>query len=179
MKNKKNKKSSVTDKLITLFIIVFFPVIIVLVIFMLIWIFLYRTFLSLVVRLCWYPKGKYMLFVYSDSPNWKDYIESNILPRISSHAVIINWSERDKWNWKRKPLELRIFKEWSGARKYYFKGKKAWDGKEFNPLVVTFIPWWKRKVFRFWEPFKDFKHGKEKPLKDIESELFEILEIIK
>lgn len=120
-----------------------------------------------------------MLFVYSDSPNWKEYIESNILPKISSHSIIINWSERDNWNWTRKPLELKIFKEWSGIQKYFFKDKKKWDGREFNPIAITFIPWWKRKVFRFWQPFKDFKHGKEKTLKDLESKLFRILETIK
>ena len=39
-------------------------------------------------------KGKFILFVYSDSSNWKDHIETKILPRIEACSVILNWSKR-------------------------------------------------------------------------------------
>jgi len=37
----------------------------------------------------WYTQSEYMLFVYSDSPVWKEYIETNILPRISESAIML------------------------------------------------------------------------------------------
>ena len=136
------------------------------------------AWLGLRVRLQWYPKGKRLLFVYSNSPNWKDYIEATLLPKIQQQAVIVNWSDRNQWNWRRKPLELRVFRHWAGVNRYLFHGKVTWDGDEFNPIAITFIPWWRRRVFRFWQPFKDFKHGKERPLKQLEAKLLELLEAV-
>jgi len=120
-----------------------------------------------------------MLFVYSNSPNWKEYIEANILPRISSYAVVINWSERSKWEWEKKPLEFKVFQHWTGVRRYFFKAKKKWDGREFNPVAIIFVPWWRRTVLRFWQAFKDFKHGNKKSLTNLESRFFEIIKSVK
>ena len=118
-----------------------------------------------------------MLFVYSNSPNWKEYIEDNILPKISEKAIVVNWSERNEWDWEDKALELRIFQHWTGLSRYFQKGKKKWDGREFNPIAITFVPWCRVKVFRFWKPFKDYKHGKDKKLKELESKLYKTLSI--
>ena len=133
------------------------------------------AWLGLRVRLQWCPRGKYLLFVYSNSRIWKDYIESNILPKIGDRAVVMNWSERSQWDWKRPPLEVEVFRHWAGVRRYFLRGKRRWDGHEFNPIAITFIPWWRRRVFRFWQPFKDFKHGKEQPLKRLEGQLLELV----
>jgi hypothetical protein len=103
-------------------------------------------------------KGKFILFVYSNSPNWKDYIEANILPRIDSHAVTLNWSERRKWK-KEHPLEAKVFRRWAGR-------------EEFNPVAIVFQPVSRVKVIRFWQAFRDYKHGKEDRLKSAEVELF-------
>src|SRR5688572_20401113 len=70
-------------------------------------------------------KGRFILFVYSDSPNWKDYIESKILPRIRSHVVVLNWSERKKWPAK-SAFEAKVFRRWAGYR-------------EFNPVAIVFL----------------------------------------
>ncbi len=138
--------------------------------------FIQGAWLGLRVRLQWYPQGKRMLFVYSNSPNWKDYVEANLLPKIQPQAVILNWSDRSQWKWKRKPLEVQVFQHWSGIYGFYIlKNKMRWDGHDFNPIAITFIPWWRRRVFRFWQPFKDFKHGKDRPLREIETQLFEVL----
>ena len=56
--------------------------------------FLYRTVLRLAVELVWGIHGKRVLMVYSRSPNWEQYIESTWLPRIGSHATVLNWSDR-------------------------------------------------------------------------------------
>ena len=102
--------------------------------------------------------GRFILFVYSDSPNWKAYIEANILPRIASHAVTLNWSERKEWG-RSNPLEAKVFKHWAGE-------------KEFNPMALVFSPGGKVKDVRFWRAFRDFKHGKDGLLKQAERVLF-------
>ena len=130
--------------------------------------------LCLIVKLKWISRGKNTLFVYSNSPNWQNYIEKNIIPKIKDKAVIINWSKRKDWN-KSNKLELQIFKQWSGANIYSTKGKKEWVGREYNPIAIVFEPWSKPKIFKFWQPFKDFKHGKKEPLKKLEKEFFKNL----
>ncbi len=126
------------------------------------------------VHLYWYPKGKYLLFVYSESPNWKEYIETKILPKISDNAVILNWSEHGKWN--ENNLEVQIFRHWANFLQFSSRSPKKPPWKEFCPLAVTFVPWWHPKSIRFWKAFKDFKHGKKQKLEENEKKLFEILE---
>lgn len=175
----KKKPSNLTVKniFIIVLVIISIPIIILYLPLYGIWYLIYSFWLSLRVRIQWYPKGKKMLFVYSNSPNWKEYLENNILPNISENAVIINWSERSKWHWKNKPLELKIFKHWTGVFRYIHisSRKKKWYGEEFNPIAITFVPWWRVEVFRFWRAFRDFKHGKDKKLRELENQMFEIL----
>lgn len=106
--------------------------------------------------------GRFVLFVYSDSPNWKDYIEANILPRIERNAVILNWSKRGEWS-KINPFEATLFNHWAGRT-------------EFNPMALIFSPSGKVKDVRFWSAFKEFKHGKHKSLREAENNLFAEIE---
>ena len=178
--NKKNKlplKDRLIDNFFAIIFVILLPLWIVLALLFGIWYLIYSLWLGFLVKLKWYPEGKNLLFVYSNSPNWKEYIENNILTKLSGKAVIVNWSERSKWNWGNKPLELKIFRHWTGVNRYFLKGKKKWDGEEFNPAAITFIPWWKPKILRFWKAFKDHKHGKEKRVKDLENQLFKILNL--
>ena len=108
--------------------------------------------------------GRFILFVYSDSPNWKDYIEANILPRIESHAFTLNWSKRKEWQ-RINPFEAKVFHHWAGD-------------KEFNPMALVFSPGGKVQDVRFWRAFRDFKHGKEGLLKQSERLLFTEVERI-
>jgi len=48
---------------------------------------LYSLSLYLLVWTCWLTRGRDLLFVYSDSPHWKQYIEEEILPRIQHRSV--------------------------------------------------------------------------------------------
>ncbi len=102
--------------------------------------------------------GRVVLFVYSDSPTWKDYIEANILPRIKEHAVTLNWSQRREWE-KKNPFEAKVFYHWAGE-------------EEFNPMAIVIPPSGKVKEVRFWQAFRDFKHGKGESLKKAEDVLF-------
>jgi hypothetical protein len=103
--------------------------------------------------------GRNVLFVYSESPNWKPYIEEHILPHIASRAVVLNWSERSKWT-RDDPWEAEIFRHWGGRR-------------EFNPLALVFERSGDVRTFRFFEAFRDHKHGKSTDLKQLERELIE------
>lgn len=132
----------------------------------------------------WFPQGKYALFVYSDSPNWKEYIETNILPGIAEHAVVMNWSERSRLDTEDAPLELMVFRMWSGLSRYRLRGRLKYEGDAYNPVAegdaynpvaIVFTPDSKPKVIKFWQAFRDYKHGKEAPLKEKEAELFDAL----
>jgi hypothetical protein len=102
-------------------------------------------------------QGRVVLFVYSDSPNWQSYIEENVLPRLGSRAVVINWSRRKQWN-RECWWEARAFHFWAGSR-------------AFNPIALVFVGWWRVVPVRFFQAFRDLKHGKEEPLRQAEAEL--------
>lgn len=109
---------------------------------------------------CWWlPRGRDVLLVYSESPVWKDHIESTILPVLKSRAVVLNWSQRTSW---RFGLARAVFHHFGGS-------------SEFNPLAVVFQPLRRARVFRFWQPFRDWKHGREDALSKMESELFALI----
>ena len=106
--------------------------------------------------------GRFILFVYSESPNWQPYIEENILPRIRNHAVVLNWSERQTWP-STSPWEARFFHRFSGHR-------------EFNPMALILCRNGRLKEVRFYRAFLDFKHGKEAALHRAEADLFALVE---
>ncbi len=45
----------------------------------------------------WCLRGRDILFVYSDSPIWRDYIEKQILPHIGERTIVLKWSQRNRW----------------------------------------------------------------------------------
>ena len=107
-------------------------------------------------------RGRPVLFVYSESPNWQAYIEANILPHIRKRAVVLNWSQRKEWS-AQSPWEARFFRRFAGDR-------------EFNPLALVFCKYGRIKIVRFHQAFLDFKHGKETALRAAEAELFTLVE---
>jgi hypothetical protein len=103
--------------------------------------------------------GTRILFVYSSSLNWQTYIEENILPSIQSQTKVLNWSERKRWN----NHELSLLNHFAGET-------------EFNPSAIVFITFWKVKCIRFYQAFKDYKHGNDLTLKKAEKELYETMQ---
>jgi hypothetical protein len=103
-------------------------------------------------------KGKVILFVYSDSSNWKDHIEEKILPRLEACSVILNWSKRREWE-SSMQFETRLFNQWAGSG-------------EFTPTAILFPLLGRVKVFRLWQPSQNPKHGKNKVSKEAEQSLF-------
>jgi hypothetical protein len=102
-------------------------------------------------------KGKVILFVYSDSSNWKDYVETKILPSLGGCSVILNWSKRREWESSMR-FEERLFNQWAGSG-------------EFAPTAILFPLMGKVRVFRLFQPSNNPKHGKDKVSKEAEQSL--------
>jgi hypothetical protein len=105
----------------------------------------------------WGARGKRLLLVYSNSPNWQTYVEEHWLPRLEPFAVVLNWSERTTWR-QRHPFEAEIFRMWAGDQ-------------EFNPLAIVIPADGSVQVIRFWQAFRDYKYGKDRALRAAEAEL--------
>jgi len=107
----------------------------------------------------WGSKGKNILLVYSESPNWQDYIEREIVPKVARHAVLLNYSKRAEWR-SDKPLEAKVWEHWCG-------------GKEYNPIAILVPERGQIRTIPFYQAFKDFIHGKSFLLRQKEKELFD------
>ena len=105
----------------------------------------------------WGAAGKRLLLVYSNSPHWQAYIEAYWLPRIDRVAVVLNWSERARWP-EEHPFEAEVFRMWAGNR-------------EFNPVAIVMPERGPVQVIRFWQAFRDYKHGKDRALRAAEAKL--------
>jgi len=124
----------------------------------------YGAVLHVLIWFTWLPRGKFVLLVTSDSPVWKQYMADRILSRVEPHAIVLNWSERQKWlcGFSLPAMAFRFF----GGR------------DEFNPLAVVFRPFRLAKTYRFWGPFKDYKHGNPAALEKMTKEVLDLAERI-
>jgi hypothetical protein len=136
-----------------------FPLILALVVLILVLSWVASILLRIVIWFWWCLRGRDILFVYSDSPIWHDYIEQQILPQLGKRAVILNWSQRKHWHVSLARLAFQ-----------YFGGSR-----QFNPLAVVFRPFGRTRTFRFWQPFRDFKHGNPKALRKLEADFFGVI----
>jgi hypothetical protein len=116
----------------------------------------YRFILNVLVLLCWLPRGKDILFVYSDSPIWLEYMTTQVLPLVEHRAAVLNWSDRSRWSpWS---LAVRLFRSYAG-------------GKDFNPMVILFRPLQRARFFRFLPALQEWKHGNHAPLEALRQDL--------
>lgn len=108
----------------------------------------------------WLPKGKDVLYVSSDSPIWKEYMEIEVFPLVAGRAVVLSWSERSKWpKWS---FAVRVFRTFG-------------DGRDFNPMVVLFRPLRLARTFRFLPAFRERKHGNAAPVEQLRADLIQAL----
>jgi len=87
-------------------------------------------------------------------------MSAEVVPLMPERAVVLNWSERKKW--PRWSLARHAFRTFGGQR-------------EFNPIVVVFRPLHRAEVFRFWQAFKDWKHGHTEPVERLRQRLLAAL----
>ncbi len=118
--------------------------------------------LQVVVWLAWCSRGRCVLFVYSDSPLWRGYLEEHVLPQLGTRAVVLNWSDRQRW---RLTLAVLLFRFFGGAY-------------EFNPMAIVFQPFKWRRCFRFYRAFRDFKHRRPHTVESIRRELLQLVDAI-
>jgi hypothetical protein len=107
--------------------------------------------------------GKTLLFVYSDSPNWKDYIEENIVPRIEARSIILNLSKRREWG-PRMAFETKLFDQLAGPG-------------AFVPVAILFSLTDKPRTFRLWQPSENTKERKVNLSREVEAALFQSLKL--
>jgi hypothetical protein len=120
----------------------------------------HRLALYMLVWVLWLPRGKNALVVYSDSPIWQEYMLTHVMPLIKEHAIVLNWSERNKW--PRWSFRVHVFHWFAGDR-------------EFNPIVILFRPLRRARVFRLWSAFKEWKRGNEQAVEGLRQELLSAL----
>jgi len=141
--------------LIVISLIIFLPILLIAGVFYILW----GAILYVSVWLTW--RKQYLLFVYSDSPIWKDYIEREIIPFVKNRSIILNWSDRKNW---KKSLPALVFRYFGGDR-------------NFNPIAIVFRPFQPAKTYRFYQAFKKFKHGNPTEVEELKNRLFRNLKI--
>lgn len=106
-------------------------------------------------------EGKDLLLVYSNSPYWQEHVETRWLPRWGARAVVVNWSERSRWNGDEP--EIVLFRSVAGSG-------------EHNPIAIVVPPSGPVRVIRFWRAFKERKRGSSSALERAERQLESALE---
>jgi hypothetical protein len=122
--------------------------------------FLNKVVVYLLVWVWWLPKGKDVLYVSSDSPIWKEYMETEVLPLVAGRAIVLSWSARSKWpKWS---FAVRVFRTFG-------------RGRDFNPMVVLFRPFRGARIFRFLPAFQERKHGNSASVEQLRRDLMQAL----
>jgi hypothetical protein len=122
--------------------------------------FLNKAAIYLLVWVCWLPRGKDVLYVSSDSPIWKEYMETEVFPLVAERAIVLSWSDRSKWpKWS---FAVRVFRTFG-------------HGRDFNPMVVLFRPFRRARIFRFLPAFQERKHGNSLSVEQLRRDLTQAL----
>ena len=122
--------------------------------------FLNKVVVYLLVWVWWLPKGKDVLYVSSDSPIWKEYMETEVFPLVAERAIVLSWSARSKWpTWS---FAVRVFRTFG-------------RGHDFNPMVVLFRPFRRARIFRFLPAFLERKHGNSTSVEQLRRDLMQVL----
>jgi hypothetical protein len=105
------------------------------------------------------------ILVYSDSPNWRDYVEKNWIPELKDRVVVLNWSERKSWP---RSLPVRLFNFFCLENWFIVVG----PGTNFNPALVLLRGLRHPFVYRYYYAFRDAKHGNMEALRKLETHMF-------
>src|SRR6185503_18999997 len=87
----------------------FAPLLLLVVVLWLVFFLASTVFLHIAVWSWWCIRGRDILFVYSDSPIWHDYIEEQVLPPLGERAVVLNWSQRTRWRFSLSRMAFYLF----------------------------------------------------------------------
>jgi hypothetical protein len=141
-------------------IVLLLPIILPLAIVGLVLHFLNKVVVYLLVWVWWLPKRKDVLYVSSDSPIWREYMETEVFPLVAERAIVLSWSARSKWpKWS---FPVRVFRTFG-------------RGRDFNPMVVLFRPFRRAMIFRFLPAFQERKHGNGASVEQLRHDLMQTL----
>ncbi len=101
-------------------------------------------------------RGIVGVLITSDSPNWATYIERVWIKEYEPSFIILNWSQRNKWD---NGLASKLF--------YRF----CFDGRNFCPAIIFLRGLRYPLIFRFFYAFRDYKHGTLTALRGLEDRL--------
>lgn len=153
-------ESTVRKVLRFTFIVLLLPIILPLAIIGVTLHFLNKIVVYLLVWAWWLPRGKDVLYVSSDSPIWKEYMETEVFPLVADRAIVLNWSARNRWP------------KWSFAVRAF---RTFGRGRDFNPMVVLFRPFRSAKIFRFLPAFREQKHRNSADVEHLRRDLIRAL----
>jgi hypothetical protein len=109
----------------------------------------------------WFPRGKYIFFLYSDSKKWKEYFEKELLPKIKDKSQIWNWSTRQKDGWGDNIIEAKILKIYKPLGYFY-------------PMAIVFLPSGEVKIFQFYSPYINMLKSNKDEYAKLEKEFLEL-----
>ena len=131
--------------------------------------------------------GRRGILIYSDSPNWQSYIESHWLPRLRGRLVVLNWSERARWD-ELHPLEAPFVRRHMGDINFnpiaiVFLSSRVVDrlrearraARRLEPIGIVSPFLSHVSTVRFLMAFRDFKHGRDEALRAAEARLWSLL----
>jgi hypothetical protein len=102
------------------------------------------------VMIFWKPRGIRYLIVYSESQQWRQYFESDVLPAFEDISIVLNLSKdggQKKW-WH---LNWIIYRHCAGYRNRF-------------PIVIRFTCLGAWRAIRFYDAFIQAKKGKTEAL---------------
>ena len=94
---------------------------------------------------------------------WQQYVEDNWLPRLRDHAMVLNWSDRATWK-KRRSFPAWVFRHWGPS-------------ENFNPMAIVLPRFRLAQRIGFYYASRDWKHGKDRALKEAEAQLFALVTV--
>ena len=101
-------------------------------------------------------RGKDLLIVYADNPQWNDHIANEWLPRWGMRAVVLKLPVQETSAGQSAPLAL--FRSVTGKR-------------EHNPIAIVVPPVGRIRVIRFRQAFREKADGSDLALRAAETQL--------
>jgi hypothetical protein len=112
--------------------------------------------LHVALAVAWLPRGRRVLYVASDDPRFKPYLDAHVEPRLPKSTVRLNGSERAGWS--SLDLGVWLYRLWAG------------DRSESGVVVVVRVlrgP----LVLRFARALEAVERGEPGPLRALEAKL--------
>jgi hypothetical protein len=97
--------------------------------------------------MAWARHGRFVLFVYSDSPKWKEHVETHVVPALPAGAVVINRSHP----WRKHSLAGRAYRHFGGQH-------------EYCPIGIVIDRGRPARRFRFFTPYLSARRGDDAAL---------------